>query len=96
MKHMINKSAKPNISIVEDVRDKASDPYEFYQAIKKALIAGEGSAESIRAKCNAMTGIDFNHGHDFLTVKRLFEDLFLKCKYQNGNVGFTDIEKVKF
>ena len=96
MKHMINKTARPNISIVEDVRDKASDPFVFYQAIKQALIAGEGSAESIRAKCNAMTGIDFNLGYDFLKVKRLFEDLFLKFKSKNGNVGFTDLEKVKF
>ncbi len=96
MKHMINKTARPNISIVEDVRDKASDPFVFYQAIKQALIAGEGSPESIRAKCNAMTGIDFNLGYDFLKVKRLFEDLFLKFKSKNGNVGFTDLEKVKF
>ena len=74
MKHMINKTARPNIVfIVEDIKDKATDPFVFYQAIKQALIAGEGSAESIRAKCNSMTGIDFNHGYDFLTVKRLFE-----------------------
>ena len=96
MKQMINKSAKPNMSIVEDVRDKDSNPFELYQSIKKALTSGEGSAESIRAKCNAMTGIDFSHGYDFLTIKRHFEDLFLKFKSQNGNIGFSDLEKVEF
>ena len=97
MKHMINKTARPNIVfIVEDIKDKATDPFVFYQAIKQALIAGEGSAEFIRAKCNAITGIDFNHGYDFLMVKRLFGDLFLKFKSKNRNVGFTGLEKVKF
>ena len=43
-----------------------------------------------------MTGIDFNHGYDFFTIKRHFEDLFLKFKSQNGNIGFSDLEKVKF
>jgi len=43
-----------------------------------------------------MIGIDFTHSYDFLTVKRHFEDLFLKFKSQNGNIGFSDLEKVEF
>ena len=96
MGQMINRTAKVNVSIVEDIRNNDRNPFEFYGAIKNALIAGEGSAESIRAKCNAMIGIDFTHNHDFLTVKRHFEDLFLKFKSQNRNIGFTDLEKVEF
>ena len=45
------------MSIFEDVRDKDGNPFEFYQSIKKKLTSGEGSAESIRAKCNTMTEV---------------------------------------
>jgi len=96
MGQMINRTAKANVSIVEDIRDKDRNTFELYGAIKKAFIAGEGSAESIRAKCNAMVDIDFSHNYDFLTVKRHFEDLFLKFKSQNRNIGFTDLEKFEF
>ena len=94
MGQMVNRTAKANVSIVEDVRDKFRNPFEFYGAIKKALIAGDGSAESIRTECNAMVGIGFSHNYDFQTVKRHFEDLFLKFKSQNRNIGFTDLKKV--
>ena len=95
MGQMINRTTNANVSIVEDIRDKDRNSFELYGAIKKALIA-EGSAESIRAKCNAMVGIDFTHNYEFLTDKRHFEDLFLKFKSQNRNICFTDLEKVEF
>ena len=94
---MIDQTAKSKDSILREVRGKDRNVWEYYQAILDAIVSAEGTADSIRAKCTAMSGADFNNPHwDFLNVKACFEDLFLKFESKNKRIPFTDEEKVYF
>ena len=66
------------------------------QAIQLCLTEAEGTADSIRAKCQTMAGVDFKDTVWLVSkIKSMFEELFLK--YQRlTRTGFTNTEKVKF
>jgi hypothetical protein len=83
-------------SMMNYLHGKDQTAWDLMQAIQLCLTEAEGTADSIRAKCQTMAGVDFKDTVWLVSkIKSMFEELFLK--YQRlTRTGFTNTEKVKF
>jgi len=92
---MIDTGANPDSCMQTTLRGKATSAWDFYQAIEKAIVDAEGTADSIRLKCQVMAGVDLSKW-SIKHVQKAFDELFLKFKSANNNISFTEVDKVGF
>jgi len=92
---MIDTGANPDSCMKTTLRGKATSAWDFYQSIEKAVVDAEGTADSIRLKCQVMAGVDLSKW-SIKHVQKAFDELFLKFKSANNNISFTEVDKVGF
>ena len=54
---MIYTGANLDSCVKTTLRVKAKSAWDFYQSIEKAIVYAEGTADSIRLKCQVMAGV---------------------------------------
>ena len=71
---MIDTGANPDSCMKTMLRGKATSAWDFYPSIEKAIIDAEGTADSIRLKCQVMAGVDLSKW-SIKHVQKAFDEL---------------------
>ena len=71
---MIDTGANPDSCMKTTLRGKATSAWDFYQSIEKAIVDAEGTADSIRLKCQVMAGVDLSKW-SIKHVQKAFDEL---------------------